>query len=149
MKVCWALTNECNKNCKFCFRDKHGEGLPLKECLDVLDNLVKLDVTKITFAGGEPLLYEDFVEITKASREKGIYNKLNTNGSLLNKDNIKEYLAYIDKIALSVDSSNDEENYFLGRGHSHFAHIKEIIPIINNINTERSKIILIILFNGF
>ena len=133
MKVCWNITSKCNRNCKFCFRDKCGGELAYEECVGILDNLQKLDVTKITYAGGEPLLYDSFQAITKESKERGIYNKLVTNGSALNKENVKELLKYIDKIAFSVDSCNDEENYFLGRGHNHYSHIKEMIPIINKI----------------
>ena len=130
MKVCWNLTSKCNRNCKFCFREHCDTELSFDECISVLDNLVKLDVTKITFAGGEPLLFGDFIKLTKECKKRGIYNKLNTNGSLLNKNNINDYLQYIDKISFSVDSCNDEDNYFLGRGSNHFKHIKSIIPII-------------------
>ena len=145
MKVCWNLTSRCNRNCKFCFRARDLEELSLKDNIVVLDNLVKLDVTKITFAGGEPLLYKDFIELTRESKERGIYNKLNTNGSLLTKETIPDYLQYIDKIAFSIDSSNDKENYFLGRGSSHYSHIKKIIPIIKkfypNIKLEINTVI--------
>lgn len=130
MKVCWNITSKCNRNCKFCFREKDMDNLLLDESLCVLDSLVKLGIDKITYAGGEPLLYDGIEKLFKASKEKGIYNKLNTNGGLLNKDNITKYLKYIDKIGFSIDSSSDEENYFLGRGSSHYKHLKDIIPAI-------------------
>ena len=102
MKVCWNLTSKCNRNCKFCFRDQTNIELSLDESLGVLDNLEKLDVSRITFAGGEPLMYKEFVALTKESKKRGIYNKLNTNASLLTKDNVKEYLKYIDKADITV-----------------------------------------------
>ena len=145
MKVCWNLTSKCNRNCKFCFRDQTNIELSLDESLGVLDNLEKLDVSRITFAGGEPLMYKEFVALTKESKKRGIYNKLNTNASLLTKDNVKEYLKYIDKVAFSIDSANDTENYFLGRGSNHFEHIKELIPVIKkefpNIRIEINTVI--------
>lgn len=130
MKVCWNITSSCNRNCKFCFREKDMENLSLDENFCVLDSLVKLDIDKITYAGGEPLLYDGIEKLFKASKEKGIYNKLNTNGGLLNEDNITKYLKYIDKVGFSIDSSSDEENYFLGRGSSHYKHLFDIIPAI-------------------
>lgn len=130
MKVCWNITGKCNKNCRFCYRDNVTEELSLEQNLNILDNLLKLDVTKITFSGGEPLLYDGIKDIFKESKKKGIYNKLNTNGSLLTEDTIKDLLKYVDRVAFSVDSASDEENYFLGKGTSHYKHIKEIIPII-------------------
>ena len=130
MKVCWNLTNKCNKNCRFCFRDKNLKPLSLEDNLVVLDNLSKMDVSKITFSGGEPLLYPNLIDLLKESKNRFIYNKINTNGSLLNENNISDYLENVDKIAFSVDSSSDEDNYFLGRGANHYSHIKKIIPLI-------------------
>ncbi|MBR4177826.1 MAG: radical SAM protein [Bacilli bacterium] len=152
MKVCWNLTSKCNRNCRFCFREKNLTELSLEDNINVLDNLIKLDVTKITFAGGEPLLYPHLVELMKECKNRGIYNKLNTNGSLLNKDNIHEYLEYVDKIAFSIDSSSDEENYFLGRGSNHYEHITKLIPIIKkeypNIKIEVNSVITSQTING-
>lgn len=138
MKICWNLTSKCNRNCRFCFREKNLNDLSFDENIIVLDNLIKMEVTKITFAGGEPLLYPDFDKLLKESKNRGIYNKLNTNGSLLNKNNINLYLPYIDKIAFSIDSSSDEENFFLGRGTNHYSHIKDVIHLIKkeNYNTK-------------
>ena len=130
MKVCWNITNRCNRNCKFCFRDKASNELSLDYNLQVLNNLEKLNVTKISYSGGEALLYEGIEKLFRASKEKGIYNKLNTNGSLLEKDNIEIFLKYIDDITISIDTVVDQENYFLGRGAFHYSHVCEILPII-------------------
>lgn len=130
MKVCWNLTRNCNKNCKFCFRDKKLDDLDYNKCLVVLKNLASLDVTKINFAGGEPILFEKLPELLNESKKKGIYNKLTTNASLLNKENISVILKNVDTLAISVDSPFDEDNYFLGRGSNHYTHIKEMIPLI-------------------
>ncbi len=130
MKLCWNVTTHCNKNCRFCFRDITTTENSVEQNLTVLNNFKKLDVTKITFAGGEPFLYEGIDTLLKSSKEKGIYNKVVTNGSILNEKNIGKHLKYVDRIAFSVDSSSDIENYFLGRGSEQYSHIKEIIPLI-------------------
>ena len=131
MKLCWNITSNCNRNCRFCFRERNGIERTLDQNLVILNNLEKIDVTKITFAGGEPLLYNGIEKLLEASKQKGIYNKLVTNGSLLNKTNIHLYLKNVDRIAFSVDSNSDEENYILGRGMPHYKHIQEIIPLIH------------------
>ena len=145
MKVCWNLTKNCNKNCKFCFRDKKSDDLDYNKCLVVLKNLASLDVTKINFAGGEPILFEKLPELLNESKKKGIYNKLTTNASLLNKENISVTLKNVDTLAISVDSPFDEDNYFLGRGSNQYTHIKEIIPLIikkfPNIKVEINTVI--------
>lgn len=145
MKVCWNLTNKCNKNCKFCFRDKKTNELNYDKCLVVLKNLVSLDVVKINFAGGEPIIFEKLPELLNESKKYGVYNKLTTNASLLNKENIANILKDVDTLAISVDSSSDEDNYFLGRGSDHYTHVKEIVPIIKkyfpNIKIEINTVI--------
>lgn len=130
MKLCWNITTHCNKNCRFCFRDTTTTDNNLEQNITVLNNLKKLDVTKITYAGGEPFLYDGLEVLLKISKENGIYNKIVTNGSLLNANNIEKKLKYVDRIAFSVDSSSDLENYFLGRGSEQYSHIKEIVPLI-------------------
>ncbi len=130
MEVCWNITNRCNRNCKFCFRDKESTELSYEENIKILDYFEKIGVTKITFAGGEPFLYKDIKKILKISKEKNIYTKVTTNGSLINEKNIESYFKYVDRVAFSVDSASEDENYFLGRGVNHYTHIKEIIPVI-------------------
>ena len=69
-----------------------------------------------------------------------------------NDDNIKDILKNVDMLAISVDSSSDEENYFLGRGANHYAHVKKIIPLIKktfpNIKIEINTIITSQTING-
>jgi len=152
MKVCWNITGQCNKNCKFCFREKRYNDLDLDKCLIILDNIVKLEISKINFAGGEPLLYDNLPLLLSESKKRGIYNKLSTNAMLLNEKNIKDILKNVDMLAISVDSSSDEENYFLGRGANHYAHVKKIIPLIKktfpNIKIEINTIITSQTING-
>ena len=130
MKLCWNITTHCNKNCRFCFRDTTTADNNLEQNITVLNNLKKLDVTKITYAGGEPFLYDGLEVLLKIIKENAIYNKIVTNGSLLNANNIEKKLKYVDRIAFSVDSSSDLENYFLGLGSEQYSHIKEIVPLI-------------------
>lgn len=152
MKVCWNITGQCNKNCKFCFREKRYNDLDLDKCLIILDNIVKLEISKINFAGGEPLLYDNLPLLLSESKKRGIYNKLSTNAMLFNEKNIKDILKNVDMLAISVDSSSDEENYFLGRGANHYAHVKKIIPLIKktfpNIKIEINTIITSQTING-
>lgn len=133
MKACWNLTNQCNRLCNFCFREKKLIDLTLSENMIVLKNLGDNGFTKITFAGGEPFMYKGILELLKKSKTLGIYNKINTNASFLNDNNIEEFLENVDKIGFSVDSIDDRFNEFIGRGKDHYKHIREIIPLIKKI----------------
>ncbi len=134
-KVCWNLTRKCNYRCKYCFRELFEHDLSLDENYEVLNSLKNLGVKTITFSGGEPFLYKYILLIMKRSRELGITNNIITNGSKLNKDNIKDYLKYVDKITFSVDSPNDYDNLVIGRYDNSmdtgtYEHIRLLISMI-------------------
>lgn len=130
MKVCWNLTNLCNENCFYCFRELQERPKSIEDNIAIIDKLKKLDVTRITYAGGEPLIYNGIGELLAYSHELGIENALITNGKKLTIDNLDEYLSHVDKITFSIDSPSEYVNNITGRGIEHYKHIKELLPHI-------------------
>lgn len=147
MKVCWNITNLCNENCYYCFRDLFEKARSYEDNVAVLDKLAKIGVKKITFAGGEPLLYPGIDRLMALCRCYGISVAIITNGSRLTPENLDQYLPYIEKLTFSVDSPDMEVNDKLGRGIRHYKHIKELLPyikeqypdIILEVNTVASR----------
>lgn len=131
MKVCWNLTNLCNEDCLYCFRDLYERPISLSNNLAIIRKLKYTDVTSITYAGGEPFLYKDLKDLLSYAQAIGIENCLITNGTLLNEDNLDDYLPYVSKITFSIDSPNSYVNDKIGRGKEHYEHIKHLIPIIH------------------
>lgn len=131
MKVCWNLTNLCNENCQYCFRELHEHQLKLRQNIRVIDKLYALGVERITYCGGEPLLYPNLIDLMSYSKYLGITNNLITNGSLLTVENLDKYMPFVDKITFSIDSPSDYVNASMGRGVNHYKHIKELLPIIH------------------
>ena len=129
-EICWNITARCNQNCKYCHRFLNIKDLTFKENLEILNNLEKAGITSITWTGGEALLLNGIDDLLKMSYEKGIKNKIITNGKLLTKERIDKIYKYLDSITLSIDSTNDDTNYHLGRGKNHFKEIKEILDYI-------------------
>lgn len=91
-----SLCSRCNAQCQFC----HNEGNPNKslqldidDVLMIVEALSKAGVKKITFTGGEPLMYYGISELLMRLPEHDNILSLTTNGILLGK--------YIDKIAMS------------------------------------------------
>lgn len=96
------LTRNCNYRCKFCFEncdvlDKY-EDKPPEMWKEVIDKLYNLGIKKIHFSGGENFLYKYFMDIVKYAKEKGLYNLINTNGSI----DISEILNYSDEFVFSL-----------------------------------------------
>lgn len=130
MKVCWNLTNICNEDCIYCFRELIEKPRELTDNIKIINKLRNLGVDAITFAGGEPLLYPDIITLLEYSKYLGITNKLVTNGTKLNETSIHDILPYVDKLAFSVDSPSQYVNEESGRGKNHYQHIKEVLPYI-------------------
>lgn len=130
MKLCWNLTNLCNESCVYCFRELKEGALSIDDNIKILHKLKGLNTSSITFAGGEPLLYQKLPLLMEECYNLGIKVNLITNGSLLNENNLDDYLKYLTKLTFSIDSSNSRVNNTSGRGINHYEHIKSILPII-------------------
>ena len=123
-KLCWWITGLCNEFCKYCFNSADdptflGEDLTLEDHLRILDNIIRLGTHQITWSGGEALLVAHAPKLIKHAKERGIYNKITTNGKLLTPKTIDEIGQYLDLAALSLDTLDDATNEALGRGAEH------------------------------
>ena len=146
--VCWNITSRCNENCKFCYRILTEKENDIEKNKKILEILAKLSVNKISWTGGEALLYPNLIELLKISKSYGIINNLLTNGKLLSKEKIIKLEPYLDYITLSYDSNNGDTYKIMGRGEEHGIHIIEALNFIKEnkidikikINTLVSKV---------
>lgn len=106
------VTQSCNYNCYFC----HHEGInELKKNLMSCDDIKYLykvankylGIETVTITGGEPLLLNNIVDVTKKLYFSGCKTTIVTNGSLLDKK--LDIGKYIDKLNISLHSLNKDE----------------------------------------
>lgn len=117
------LWEPCNMRCKFCFATFQDvkqsilpKGhLPEKKAVEVVEKIAAAGFEKITFAGGEPLLCKWLPKLIKTAKALGMTTMIVTNGSKLTDSFLKENTAYLDWIAVSIDSLNDVNNIKTGR----------------------------------
>lgn len=143
--ICWNITNKCNENCKFCYR-KICKDNTLVENKQIFDKLSKIQIDKITFAGGEPLLYEDLFSLIDYIKTKNpkIKLSLTTNGQKIDDELLEKIIKIFDAISFSIDSSNEVINEEIGRGKNHLSTIIKLLDKCDNrirvkVNTVANK----------
>lgn len=114
------LTYRCNCRCKFCERwtvspDEVKEELNQEEVKRLLAAARGLGVRFVGFTGGEPFLRKDIFEIARFARRIGLSTTVASNGTLINRENVKEVASLFDSIAISMDGIN-ESTHDLHRG---------------------------------
>ena len=79
------VTNRCNLNCKHCYvkRTPYVD-LPQTLVKKIIEESNNLGVNRLTFTGGEPLLYPGLIELAQYAKQLGIPElALLTNGLLI------------------------------------------------------------------
>lgn len=79
-KLSIELTNLCNLDCAYCFKDLGTVHLDPSLVEKVLKQARELGATKVTYTGGEVTLYPHLAQVLKATTEHGFRYALVTNG---------------------------------------------------------------------
>lgn len=113
------IVKPCNMKCKFCYAtfndQKVLKQLPIEEVFIILQKLKDAGLEKITFAGGEPMLYKNLYEAILFAKQIGLTTSIITNGSLLTEGILNEWSGKLDWIGLSIDSLDPNVNKEIGR----------------------------------
>jgi MoaA/NifB/PqqE/SkfB family radical SAM enzyme len=104
------ITNRCNLNCKYCYQTfrkaKNSIDMPFKKLTELLEDARSAHVFDINICGGEPFLHKDIIRTIDAARRSGFGLSINTNGTLINHDIVRELSRYdvIKNTQVSFDS---------------------------------------------
>lgn len=132
-----SVTDRCNLRCLYCMPDgierkSHDDILRDEEIIKVVEESVKIGITKIRITGGEPLVRKGIYNlIKKISDIEGIKEiTITTNATLLigNVKKLKE--AGISRVNFSLDTLNDDKFKFITNSQitlDYEALIKELI----------------------
>lgn len=109
IEVSLELTHRCNLRCKMCGvwgkkNDQRAPELTLNEYVDLFSQMKRLNVKRVTLAGGEPFIRKDIFEIIAAAKNQGLRCNMFTNGTLIDSRAINRlFQSRLDKIIISMD----------------------------------------------
>ena len=92
MEANLLITGNCNLKCRHCSVSSHGElnkDLPLSAWVEILDELKKSKVIRLTLTGGEPLVRSDFTDFVSEISRRPFRFTVNTNGTLISDEVIE------------------------------------------------------------
>ncbi|XP_077009225.1 S-adenosylmethionine-dependent nucleotide dehydratase RSAD2 [Tamandua tetradactyla] len=130
--VNYHFTRQCNYKCGFCFHTaKTSFVLPLQEAMRGLTMLKEAGMEKINFSGGEPFLHdrgEYLGKLVKFCKEELRLPSVSivSNGSLIRERWFKNYGEYLDILAISCDSFDEQVNVLIGRGQGKKNHVENL-----------------------
>nr|MDO8082207.1 radical SAM protein [Candidatus Freyarchaeota archaeon] len=120
--VSLKITNECNLKCLHCSSDS---GLPLRneltltEIRNLIDDLARIGVKRVTLSGGEPTIRKDFWDVLRYLDDADIQVSLFTNGFFLDRNFVGRLSEFsVSGVRISIDggvpSTHDKIRVFEG-----------------------------------
>jgi radical S-adenosyl methionine domain-containing protein 2 len=120
ISVNYFPSRKCNYTCGFCFHtDTSSYVLPIDEAKRGLRLLREAGMRKLNIAGGEPFLYPHLLtELLRYGKEELAIESISivSNGSKIREKWMRDNCQWLDILAVSCDSFNQETNKRIGRG---------------------------------
>ncbi|MFH2136936.1 MAG: radical SAM protein [Candidatus Omnitrophota bacterium] len=137
---CIAVLESCFMQCKMCYKGRKDASVrsPEEPSLDhwkkFLSDLAVMcpDKPKINFAGGEPLLREETLELAKYAAQLGFPAQLATNAYLINKEKAEQIAdSGLSDIVISLDGVNNRTHDFLRGKEGSYTKVQEAIILLD------------------
>jgi mycofactocin radical SAM maturase len=110
----WELTYACNLACVHCLSSsgkRDPRELSTRQCMDIIDELERMQVFYVNIGGGEPTVRPDFWELVDYATAHHVGVKFSTNGVRITPDVAARLAAsdYVD-VQISLDGATAEVN---------------------------------------
>ena len=110
----WELTYACNLSCVHCLSasgKRDPRELSTRQCMDIIDELERMQVFYVNIGGGEPTVRPDFWELVDYATAHHVGVKFSTNGVRIDEKVAAKLAAsdYVD-VQISLDGATAEVN---------------------------------------
>jgi radical SAM protein with 4Fe4S-binding SPASM domain len=147
----WEITLRCDLACVHCGsragRTRPDE-LSTAECLDLVDQMADLGVREVTLIGGEAYLRDDWLDIVRALRRRGLNASMTTGGRGLTLERAQAAAeAGLQSVSVSVDGLESTHDRLRGVRGSYqsameaLAHLRAA-GITTSVNTQVNRLSL-------
>jgi mycofactocin radical SAM maturase len=143
----WELTYACNLSCVHCLsssgkRDPHE--LSTRQCMDIIDELQRMQVFYVNIGGGEPTVRSDFWELVDYATAHQVGVKFSTNGVRIDEKVAAKLAAsdYVD-VQISLDGATAEVNDAV-RGPGSFAMAIRALENLSAAGFKDAKISVVV-----
>jgi cyclic pyranopterin phosphate synthase len=97
-----------------------------------IDDIKSLDIPRVHFYGGEPLLHSDVVEMIAYASKNNVTSSLGTNGVMLRKNKVDElYSAGLRHVSIGIYGVGKNYNNYVGRS-DRFEQLEENVKYIRH-----------------
>ncbi len=129
-----AITNRCNLTCKHCCASAlpcdGSDPLSTADIKKIINNITSINPRNIIVTGGEPMLRNDFFEISHYLKDKFQGNtNLMSNGLLITEENVDELISLYNGFNISIDGY-DEETCSKIRGKGVFDKVMRAVKLL-------------------
>ena len=145
----WEITLRCDLACVHC-GSRAGRARPdeltTAECLDLVDQMADLGVREVTLIGGEAYLRDDWLEIVRALRRRGLQASMTTGGRALTAERAAAAAAAgLQSVSVSLDGLEETHDRLRGVRGSYQAALSALsnlraagIPV--SVNTQVNRL---------
>ncbi|GAB7023575.1 radical SAM/SPASM domain-containing protein [Salidesulfovibrio brasiliensis] len=134
-------TNKCSLNCSHCFNKKNNfDDLEFEHSVQLLEQMHRLGVYKITVTGGEPYLYPNIKGLIKRANQLNIGVRIFTSGCIpaIKIEALK--MTTVDVVYISIDGDRKNNDYI--RGRDSYSSAFNTIDLINTTYENKPSIVV-------
>jgi selenobiotic family peptide radical SAM maturase len=132
----WHITQACDLHCRHCYDRTETHSLELSRALMVLDELYLFCRSRrvrgqVSFTGGNPFLYPDFLEVYRAASERGF--SLAILGNPVSQEVIERLIAIEPPVYYQVSLEGLPEHNDSIRQPGHFKRTLEFLMVLRHL----------------
>lgn len=125
-RIVFTFSKQCNMNCPFCYGYFNKEEVDLKQCKIITKKCAEMGIKRITFGGGDPLMYSYIGELVDYAKKLRMEVAVDTNG--INYKNIDlNWINKIEYLSLPLDGYNASIHDYTRNYRGHYEKVLCII----------------------